>query len=74
MDLGYQDTHPALEMISPSISFVDVITAEKRQVVIESLSAQSTKWDGLTGGKFGKQCLQKKCSRPHRPTQNQPFG
>jgi hypothetical protein len=59
MDLGYQDAHPALEMISPSISFVDVITAEKRQVVIESLSARSTKWDGLTGGKFGKECLQK---------------
>ncbi len=46
-------------MISPSISFVDVITAEKRQVVIESLSAQSTKWDGLTGRKFEKQCLRK---------------
>jgi hypothetical protein len=38
---------------------MDMITAEKRQVVIESLSARSTKWDGLTGGKFGKQCLQK---------------
>ncbi len=59
IDLGYQNTCPALEMISPSISFVDVITAEKRQVVIESLSARSTKWDGLTGGKFGKHFFQK---------------
>ena len=59
MDLGYQDSRPVLEMISPSINFVDVITADKRQVVIESLSARSTRWDGLTGGKFGNQSLRK---------------
>jgi hypothetical protein len=59
IDLGYQDSRPALEMISPSIKFVDVITPEKRLAVIEALSTRRIKWDGLTGGKFGRKSLRK---------------
>lgn len=59
MDLGYQDTRPALEMISPSITFVDVLTEEKRQAVRESLSSRSIHWDGLSGGKFRNTSLRK---------------
>ena len=59
MDLGYQDTRPALEMISPSITFVDVLTEEKRQAVKKALSSRRIKWDGLTGGKFRGTSLRK---------------
>ena len=54
-----QDNRPSLEIISPSIKFVDVITSEKRLAIIEALSARRIKWGGLTGGKFGSKSLRK---------------
>ena len=59
VDLGIQDTRPALEVISPSIAFVDVLTEQNRQAVRKSLSDSSVSWDGLSGGKFKNKSLRK---------------
>ena len=51
MDLGPEDYHPTLEMISPNILSSELMRSESRQGIIDFIDAHAS-WPGLNGGRF----------------------